>query len=110
MIEAILFEFPPDFLFLFGICNIKINTSILQDLSLRTNIPLDELKRHLMSLYVNPKAGCLNCGIFGGFSGRCSGVSGVSGVSGFFRVFRCMSNRVFGWIAVFLSSVSSVSS
>jgi len=27
-----------------------------QDLHLHTNIPLDELKRHLMSLYVNPKA------------------------------------------------------
>ncbi|CAJ1337449.1 unnamed protein product, partial [Effrenium voratum] len=27
-----------------------------QDLQLRTNIPLEELKRHLMSLYVNPKA------------------------------------------------------
>ena len=28
----------------------------IQDLHLHTNIPLDELKRHLMSLYVNPKA------------------------------------------------------
>lgn len=27
-----------------------------QDIHLRTNIPLEELKRHLMSLYVNPKA------------------------------------------------------
>jgi len=27
-----------------------------QDLQMQTNIPLDELKRHLMSLYVNPKA------------------------------------------------------
>ncbi|CAL1143476.1 unnamed protein product [Cladocopium goreaui] len=27
-----------------------------QDLAVRTNIPLEELKRHLMSLYVNPKA------------------------------------------------------
>jgi cullin 3 len=27
-----------------------------QDLQSQTNIPLDELKRHLMSLYVNPKA------------------------------------------------------
>eukprot|EP00913_Durusdinium_trenchii_P008445 g7930.t1 len=26
------------------------------DLQVRTNIPLDELKRHLLSLYVNPKA------------------------------------------------------
>ena len=32
------------------------STLSYQDLSLRTNIPLDELKRHLMSLYVNPKA------------------------------------------------------
>jgi len=34
-----------------------------QDLQLQTNIPLDELKRHLMSLYVNPKAKILvKCG------------------------------------------------
>jgi len=33
------------------------------DLQLQTNIPLDELKRHLMSLYVNPKAKILvKCG------------------------------------------------
>ena len=30
--------------------------TICQDLQVRTNIPLDELKRHLLSLYVNPKA------------------------------------------------------
>jgi cullin 3 len=34
-----------------------------QDLRSQTNIPLDELKRHLMSLYVNPKAKILvKCG------------------------------------------------
>jgi len=34
-----------------------------QDLQTQTNIPLDELKRHLMSLYVNPKAKILvKCG------------------------------------------------
>lgn len=34
-----------------------------QELQVRTNIPLEELKRHLMSLYVNPKAKILNkCG------------------------------------------------
>lgn len=36
------------------------HTLSYQDLQLRTNIPLDELKRHLMSLYVNPKAKILN--------------------------------------------------
>ena len=36
-----------------------------QDLAVRTNIPLEELKRHLMSLYVNPKArGVLCCDVF----------------------------------------------
>jgi cullin 3 len=31
-----------------------------KDLQLRTNVPVEELKRHLMSLYVNPKAKILN--------------------------------------------------
>merc|ERR1719321_1891109 len=39
------------------------NTLSYQDLQMQTNIPLDELKRHLMSLYVNPKAKILvKCG------------------------------------------------
>ena len=57
-------EFPPNFLlFLVGpnLTSQQHDFPIVQlncqDLSLRTNIPLDELKRHLMSLYVNPKAG-----------------------------------------------------
>lgn len=39
------------------------HTLSYQDIQLQTNIPLDELKRHLMSLYVNPKAKILvKCG------------------------------------------------
>jgi len=39
------------------------HTLSYQDMQLQTNIPLDELKRHLMSLYVNPKAKILvKCG------------------------------------------------
>eukprot|EP00928_Gymnodinium_smaydae_P013194 TRINITY_DN1481_c0_g3_i1.p1 TRINITY_DN1481_c0_g3~~TRINITY_DN1481_c0_g3_i1.p1 ORF type:complete len:776 (-),score=148.13 TRINITY_DN1481_c0_g3_i1:319-2646(-) len=38
-------------------------TLTYQDFQMQTNIPLDELKRHLMSLYVNPKAKILvKCG------------------------------------------------
>jgi hypothetical protein len=36
----------------------QLRHSCHQDLAVRTNIPLEELKRHLMSLYVNPKALC----------------------------------------------------
>ena len=29
--------------------------TVYEDLQVRSNIPLEDLKRHLMSLYVNPK-------------------------------------------------------
>eukprot|EP00435_Cladocopium_sp_Y103_P060308 s405_g22.t1 len=36
--------------------NVTTYQMCILDLQVRTNIPLEELKRHLMSLYVNPKA------------------------------------------------------